>query len=204
MEFRLIYRGALPAQGSGKGGKRRKEKHAIRREFHRQLKELWNQNPFLRKRGTGLIHVEREGVVEKHCTRLELIAEQYQVNDFSFVPLINEAGGLACSLHILFLRRDNPGHLIESGGDIDNRIKVLFDALRKPDGNEIRHCHPAEDEKPFHCLLENDVLVSEVSVTTDRLLLPQEPGEDIHAVMLIVQVKTIIADMEKAYIEFLA
>jgi hypothetical protein len=39
----------------------------------------------------------------------------------------------SCSIDILFLHRDAPGRIVRSGGDIDNRIKVLFDALRVPD-----------------------------------------------------------------------
>src|ERR1035441_423574 len=46
MEFRLIYRGHLPAEG--RGGGRTKEKHLIRKEFHKQLRELWRQHPDLR------------------------------------------------------------------------------------------------------------------------------------------------------------
>jgi hypothetical protein len=50
------------------------------------------------------------------------------------VPFVRKTGGLTkCALDILFLRRDNPGNLIASGGDIDNRLKVLFDGLRMPE-----------------------------------------------------------------------
>jgi hypothetical protein len=59
--------------------------------------------------------------------------------DRSFLPLINEATGVGCSLDILFLRRDPPGALIRSGGDIDNRVKVLFDALRMPRNDKEVH-----------------------------------------------------------------
>lgn len=47
MEFRLIYRGTLPAAGSG--GARIKEKHTIRKHVHKQLRELWKQHPDLRE-----------------------------------------------------------------------------------------------------------------------------------------------------------
>ena len=99
--------------------------------------------------------------------------ERYESHGFRWLPLVTEAWGLACSLDILFLRRDNPGNLIERGGDIDNRIKVLLDAWRRPrDANEVRGQQPAEGESPFFCLLEDDRLINEVKVNTDRLLLP--------------------------------
>ena len=53
-------------------------------------------------------------------------------NGNRFVPLVSKAGGFTCSLDILFLRRDDPEGPIESGGDIDNRLKVLLDGLRMP------------------------------------------------------------------------
>jgi hypothetical protein len=59
-------------------------------------------------------------------------------------------------------------------GDIDNRIKTLIDALRRPctatelAGNEI----PLEGEDPFYCLMEDDKQVTHLEVETDLLLDP--------------------------------
>ena len=39
---------------------------------------------------------------------------------------------LTCGLKILFLRKEGPGKLILQGGDIDNRLKTLLDALKMP------------------------------------------------------------------------
>jgi hypothetical protein len=118
--------------------------------------------------------------------------------------MISEDRGIACSLDILFLRRDPPGKIVSGGGDIDNRIKVLFDALRMPQAcNEIDGA-PGVGEDPFFCLLEDDSLITRVSVTTDRLLLPKTDDEHIHDVMLIIHVKTIVADIDKAFIEHYA
>jgi hypothetical protein len=46
VEFRLIYEGPLPAEGSSGG--RTKDKQRLRKHFHKQLRELWNQHPDLR------------------------------------------------------------------------------------------------------------------------------------------------------------
>lgn len=73
----------------------------------------------------------------------------------------------ACALDVLFLRRDGPGSLIKSGGDIDNRLKVLFDALKLPRPGEFDSTvPPAPDEDPFFCLVEDDTLITEIKVTT--------------------------------------
>ena len=46
VEFRLAYEGKLPA--ASQTNKRRPEKHAIRKQIHLQMAELWNQHEPLR------------------------------------------------------------------------------------------------------------------------------------------------------------
>jgi hypothetical protein len=92
-----------------------------------------------------------------------------------------------CSLDILFLRRHDAGSLIANGGDIDNRIKVLFDGLRMPGNDaELGGLLIEPDEDPFFCLLEDDALITRVSVETDRLLLPLEANGDEDDVFLVI------------------
>ena len=88
------------------------------------------------------------------------------------------------SLDITFLRRDNPGGPIESCGDLDNRIKVLFDGLRIPHECSEVVGQPEQDENPFFCLLEDDKLITDITVRTDKLLTPLEGEERVHDVML--------------------
>ncbi len=55
------------------------------------------------------------------------------------------------------------------GGDLDNRIKTLFDGLRVPKQGELPG-GISKSTEPVWCLLEDDALVTEFSVQTDRLL----------------------------------
>ena len=111
------------------------------------------------------------------------------------MPLVSQFFMVACSLNILFLRREGPGSLVKSGGDIDNRLKVLFDALRMPQTcDEVCGEAPTPGEEPFYCLLEDDRLISKVTVETNWLLTPLEPNEHINDVHLIIGVKTIVTD----------
>ena len=73
----------------------------------------------------------------------------------------------------MFLRRDKPGKVIQKN-DVDGRIKTIFDALKMPIQEQDRggYKNPDADEKPFYCLLEDDTLVTSVSVETDLLLEP--------------------------------
>ena len=66
-----------------------------------------------------------------------------------------------------------------TGGDLDNRLKTLFDGLRRPiSPNEIpAGAAPLDDEKPFHCLLSDDALVSHVNVETRQISGLLEPDE---------------------------
>lgn len=75
-------------------------------------------------------------------------------------------------MHITLLRPEEPGSIVTQTGDIDNRLKTLFDALRMPHkSSEIpSEATPENTDKPFYCLFEDDNLISGLSVTTDRLL----------------------------------
>jgi hypothetical protein len=66
--------------------------------------------------------------------------------------------------------------LIQSA-DIDARLKMLFDALKVPNdaGQLGGYQQPEQDEDPFCCLLEDDQLITHVSVKTGVLLEPT-PG----------------------------
>jgi hypothetical protein len=189
MEFHLVYQGQLPAAGGTGKKTRNTEKHAMRKVFHRQLATLWQTHPFL----SGFMANEQEGPPDKPRHGY---ADRYARCGYRFVPLISEFLMIACSLDILFLRRDGPGALIKSGGDIDNRIKVLFDALRTPKTCDEVCGQPELGEDPFYCLLEDDKLISRVRVDANWLLTPPNTGEHIHDVHLIIQVKTIVTGVE--------
>ncbi|MFQ5914763.1 MAG: hypothetical protein ACE5JS_16470 [Nitrospinota bacterium] len=169
MEFRLVYRGPLKANGSVD------DKQKLRRAFHGQLRELWNQLPL--KEITEFLKAKPA------ARKISLI---HPIDTFQFAPLVSARINLICGLNILFLRPGEPGSLIQHGGDIDNRLKTLLDGLRMPkDSRELPSGdHPLPDEDPFFCLLEDDALVTNVSVTTDPLLEQAQPTE----VVLVVQV----------------
>lgn len=201
MEFRLMYQGRLPAEG--RAGGRAREKHELRKHFHKQLKELWSQHPDLRQQSEQRFIISTDGMGRQMAvavspdyagarTWLEHIADNHSRCGGRFVPLVSRLGGFTCSLDILFLRRDNPGHIISSGGDIDNRLKLLLDGLKMPEIDNDLGGFPIEtDENPFFCLLEDDRLITRVSVTTDRLLLPMTADENIHDVFLQIGVTVV-------------
>ena len=202
MEFRLVYDGPLPA--ASHSNTRNKVKHSIRRQFADQLEELWNTHPRLRydsqswdkdKDRPNPFVLE---VTAKHGVRYTHLPPQtFDRCERCFEPLVTSDHGVGCALDILFLRRDQPGSLISHGGDIDNRIKVLFDALKLPELNARLPGDPKDDPERFYCLLEDDRLISDVRVTTDRLLTPMGDDERKHDVRLVVHVRTVVLDPGK-------
>jgi hypothetical protein len=169
VNFRLTYDGPLKA--ASQSSTRRIEKHGIRQVFHRQLLEL---------------HRAKDGFLDANLAFEEQSAMIGRGN-VVFVPLVREKLNLVCDLDILFLRRENPGQLINDGGDLDNRIKVLFDALRVPSEVEIRGLETKK--KVLLCLTENDKLITGFRVTTDRLLEPAKSESEEHNVQLVINVE---------------
>jgi hypothetical protein len=216
MEFRLIYQGPLPPEkcsdkksASGGAVGRAKDKQLLRKKFHKQLRELWRSHPDLVKQSESYflaVDTSHNLLVDPGpaVRQINPVLKDYpgaktwlnhkadshvRCNGNRFVPLISSSGGFTCALDILFLRRDDPGNLIDNRGDIDNRIKVLFDGLRMPrDVKELGGYVIDPEEDPFFCLLEDDRLITKVSVTTDRLVIPQSPEEGISDVLLVIHV----------------
>lgn len=171
MRFVLHYRGTLRANGSPS------HKHDLRQTFHEQLTILWKQPPLsdqdlLRPRS--------------HPHSYSLLRP---LASFTFAPLVTAEMNVIAELHVTLMRPESPGHLLTQGGDIDNRLKTLFDALTMP-----RHQNalpsgaaPGTGQTPFFCVFEDDNLVTSVSVRTEQLL---EPGLDPSLVDVAISVAT--------------
>jgi hypothetical protein len=172
VQFRLTYEGIL--LGSSRTDTRAAHKQDIRRVFHRQLKRLWAISPHLADSyRQPLPDIPFSRPIPEGYTRINQLAERYQCGPYRLVPIVTEELALACHLKILLLRPDKPGAIVASG-DIDNRLKTLFDALRipGPDKNELAEHTPQEGEDPFFCLLQDDKLINQLSLETDVLLQP--------------------------------
>lgn len=181
MRFRLTYAGKLLATREDETrGKRSLHVHEIRREFHRQLAQLWARHPTL-----------MEYRAEEERTGKHLLV-RFRREGFNWLPLVNNQDHLVCALEILMLRDGPPGRVL---ADIDNRLKTIFDALRMADGpNELGASTnagqqtPAADEDPFYVLLQDDRLITHVAVTSDTLLEPVPDVQEGNAVRLVIGV----------------
>ena len=102
-----------------------------------------------------------------------------------FVPLVRESHALNCALKITFLRKEEPGRVYQ-GGDMDNRLKTLFDALAIPSADQIVNDGGNADE-PIYCVLEDDRLITGFNVESHRLL--TKPGVSERHVQLLIEVE---------------
>ena len=114
-------------------------------------------------------------------------ATKTTLGQYQFIPLITEKLHHVARLSITMLTPEEPGRAITQAGDLDNRLKTLLDALRAPKvlAEIPSDVTPDEDEKPFYCLLEDDALISGLSITTDRLL---RPGANASTAVLLIHV----------------
>jgi hypothetical protein len=190
MEFRLTYQGVILAERGGARGARAEHKHEIRRALHPQLKRLWDLSPFLGVKKPspkvgGLIFGQQN---ERYT--VDSLSARFARFGYNFVPLVTRDLELLCSIEVLFLRFGEPGQVLTSG-DIDNRLKTLFDALSMPrDLSQVgKYTVPAADETPFFCLLEDDSLITRAAVETDMLLQPVSDPQNSNDARVIITVR---------------
>jgi hypothetical protein len=169
MRFTLIYDGVLPPQTAHDG--RVNDKSAIRKVLHCQLQNLWANHPVL----AGALEQWRKLQPVRKAYSIAAISdppliEPMERAGIQFIPLVTNHLATYCELDILFLRREPKGFLVNAGGDLDNRIKMLFDAFRVPqDASELPALNGSEPN-PFFCLLEDDSLITSVKISSERLL----------------------------------
>lgn len=204
MKFSLTYDGELPASANDK--RRTKEKWAIREQIDPQLAYLWETHPSLKlafsrrviskdpNYGTVLVEDQHHtGPVPPSPTtvlnhEIDLCAS-IPVRGCLFRPLVRKSYALVCTLKIHFMRNGPAGNVYE-GGDLDNRIKTLLDALTLPQPEQI----PKSVKVPerMHVLLEDDGLVTGFSVESQRLL--SRPDKLENEVRLTIDIDVRVTD----------
>jgi hypothetical protein len=165
MEFTLFYKGHISTK------EKVKVKHKIRRAFHSQLLKMrelpplidhpeWFQEPFPE---------------ELHKT----------VGGNDFICLVSHKLKMYVDLQItLYSAYKN-----RSFKDIDNKLKILFDALQMPrvKGEIPVNWTPEKKEKPLLCLLSDDKLIYKLHVDTDFIL--QEDFFEKEEMACIIKIK---------------
>lgn len=181
VEFSLTYQGPLPACNSARDDAKSEYKQKIRLEFAEQLASHWNREEVLK--GWKRIGFDVVPLVDRKPVTTALLRNTsphflVEMCGYRWLPIVTRSNGLICELDIRLKRRSDPGEIFVSGddgGDLDNRLKILLDALRMPlsakecPGNM---CGPgARDGRwvELITLLEDDSLISKVTIEARRL-----------------------------------
>lgn len=155
------------------------------------MAELWKQSPSLRVFRLGEEIRKGELVGGRlEATPRDSNHSYLELGAFKLVPLVQRKIRVACAVAITFLRRGAPGDVVH-GGDLDNRLKTLLDALRMPHSlAELAEDQPDhESDGWFFCLLEDDILITSLSVETHQLLTPLAPGSNRNDVDLLIRIQ---------------
>jgi hypothetical protein len=169
MRFTLTYQGDLPPNAGAK------KKWEIRRQLEPQLRRLWDKPPV-----SDLSKYKDPNYQPRDC-----YVGKCRFG-FEFIPLITTVLDLRAELDVLLLAANLPGSLIRQGGDIDNRLKTLFDALSMPATvQQVPNNPDAESDKRVFCLLEDDKLVTSVAVSNDRLLSIPDGSNEVLVVLRV-------------------
>ena len=172
MEFCLHYYGKLKSRDNASG------KHLIRQALHDQIKSLCEADPFAQAFKNDIEGTRKQE--EKHMY-VEHGAKRYWF-------LISEYLKTVVDLNITILVPHKVGRIVQNGGDIDNRIKTLFDALHVPSVlSEI----PSSDSFNYtsggmYCLLQDDKLINRISIQSYQDHAP----DDIESVKCLIEVET--------------
>lgn len=165
MQFRLVYEGLLLGQNSLAS-----HKWDIRRIFHPQLQTLWNQEPLSFLSSSCL----------KPSSSPAQLSSLRQRGQITFIPLVTFDLKIFVEISVLLLRPRVAGQRPTDRGDADNQLKTLLDALRMPSPSQkIDTDLSSSLSNPFHCLLEDDCLVTKVSFETEQWLSPRNGNESL-------------------------
>lgn len=180
LEFHLTYRGPVYSGGNkpSAGGPRRRlrqNKHELRLVFHQQLMSFCELPGVLLDGDSTYPWILERGTVRT-------------IGGFRFFPLAGKRrhgpllGDADCRLDILLLR---PVRV--SVGDLDGKLKTIFDALHPPKAGQLREVPKAEMPEVTYCLVEDDDQVSAVSARYDYLLDAKSDDELLVVIHVLLQ-----------------
>lgn len=151
MKFKLLYFGEILINPK----KRAQHISDIRMQFHPQLKKLVEHSPWNNLTQYMQPNPEKSPVSTKH------------VGGIDWNPIITPNLKLMAELDIQMLHPEIVGM---ARSDIDNRIKTLLDGLRAPQNEHEIGANTPRDIGPIYTLLDDDHLVTKLSINTSHLL----------------------------------
>jgi hypothetical protein len=158
MRFALSFEGALPSSGN--------DRHPGKPS---KLRQIWDIRDAISPQIEGLFKSHHALRGDTGATRLtrNILNDPIVIDGRRFFPLIRPALKLKCGLQIQMLLNHAVASVVTKSGDLDNRLKTLFDGLRCPAGSQEIKQYAAADIARY-CLLEDDALITSLQVEALR------------------------------------
>lgn len=181
MKFKLLYFGDLRVNP------RKRSQHVanIRMRIHPQLKKLVENSPWNNLQKYMMPNPTKSPISTRH------------IGGIDWNPIITPNLKLLAELDILLLHPEIVGL---ARTDVDNRTKTLLDALRRPQNEHEIGENTPKNIGPIYTLLDDDHLVTKISVNTSHLLSPELFGQPIitkdgeEKVFLVIDVNVRVAE----------
>ncbi len=151
MKFKLLYFGEILINPK----KRAQHIADIRMQFHPQLKKLVEHHPW-----TNLTQYMMPGATKSPISTRH-------VGGIDWNPIITPNLKLLAEIDIQLLHPEIVG---VPRSDIDNRVKTILDGLRCPQNEHEIGANTPRDIGPIYTLLDDDHLITKLSVNTSHLL----------------------------------
>ena len=151
MKFKLLYFGDILINPK----KRAQHIADIRMQFHPQLKKLVEHSPWNNLTQYMVPDPTKSPITTRH------------VGGIDWNPIITPNLKLIAELDIQMLHPEIVG---VPRSDIDNRVKTIMDGLRCPQNEHEIGANTPRDIGPIYTLLDDDHLITKLSVNTSHLL----------------------------------
>ncbi|HEV8348219.1 MAG TPA: hypothetical protein VGQ16_16700 [Vicinamibacterales bacterium] len=175
MKLLLRYRDNLPASAGPA------EKMQLRFFLSRQLRRVW-ENYFEAKHPLGQLPRAKPTKLPAANSLPYFMTVFDDEPSYRFVPLVTHGNKIRCRLSIRYGRwRTGGAAQLLDNGDIDARLKVLFDGLSIPQANQLNFSKVHLEHQTDTCfvLAEDDRLIESVEIGTFEILdAPKGQKED--------------------------
>lgn len=180
MKFKLLYFGELRTNPK----KRAQHISDIRMQFHPQLKKLTQHSPWNNLTKYMMPTPSKSPIITRH------------VGGIDWNPIITPNLKLIAELDIQLLHPEIMG---QARSDIDNRMKTLLDALRCPQNDHEVGENAPRDIGPIFTLLDDDHLITKITVNTSHFLSPEMFGGALSAdgeekIFMLIDVNVRVAE----------
>jgi len=179
MKFKLLYYGDILTNPK----KRAQHIADIRMQFHPQLKKLVTLKPWDNLTKFMMPDAKKSPIITRH------------IGGIDWNPIITPNLKMIAELDILLMHPEIVG---VPHSDIDNRVKTILDGLRCPQNEHEIGQNTPRDIGPIYTLLDDDHLVTKLTVNTSHLLAPnaftKNPQKSPDAVFMLIDVNVRVTE----------